>query len=135
MDNRESLSSTLHGFAMLIFWAITIVACAITMFKTSFVVGSAALVACVLCYVGATYFMNCLILRHKKEYRAIHLLSLVAIALFVIAIGLMLMMWSSFSIHAFSVEIGGVTWALLGVVSAVAMVKREDVLSRKTRTS
>jgi hypothetical protein len=51
-----------------------------------------------------------------------------AIALTVIAAGSALMMWSGFWMRLFGVEIGGVTWALLGAISAVVVVRKADAL-------
>jgi len=81
------------------------------MFRTSFVVGFAALAACALCYAGAAGFMGSLIARREKGYRVIDLFGIGTIGLFIIAAGSFLMIWSHFSMHAFDVEIGGVTWA------------------------
>jgi hypothetical protein len=39
------------------------------------------------------------------------------------------MMWSGFWMRLFGVEIGGVTWALLGAVSAVVVVRKADALN------
>ncbi len=98
------------------------------MFRTSFVVGFAALAACALCYAGAAGFMGSLIARREKGYRVIDLFGIGTIGLFIIAAGSFLMIWSHFSMHAFDVEIGGVTWALLGAVSAVVVVRKKDAL-------
>lgn len=117
-----------RAIVVLIFWTITILACAQTMFKTSFVVGFAAFVACAFCYGGAAGFMGSLIARHEKGYRVTDLFGIGTIGLFVVAVGSVLMMWSGFSMHAFNTEIGGVTWALLGAVSAVVVVRKEDAL-------
>ena len=38
------------------------------------------------------------------------------------------MMWSGFSLRAFDVEISGVVWALLGVISAVVVVRKRGPL-------
>jgi len=117
-----------RAVVVLIFWTVTILVCAQTMFRTSFVVGFAALAACALCYAGAAGFMGSLIARREKGYRVIDLLGIGAIGLFVIAAGLVLMAWSGFSMHAFDVEIGGVAWALVGAISAVVVVRKEDAL-------
>jgi hypothetical protein len=126
----RALFATLFSRAILIliFWTITIVTCAQVMFRTSFVVGFAALMACALCYVGAAGFMGSLIARREKGYRVIDLFGIGAVAVFVIAAGLALMMWSGFSLRAFDVEISGVAWAILGAASAVVVVRTEDAL-------
>lgn len=100
-----------RAILILIFWTMTILACAQTIFRASFVVGLAALTACALCYAGAAGFMGSLIARRERGYRVIDLFGIGTIALFLIAAGSVLMMWCGFSMHAFDVEIGGVTWA------------------------
>ena len=80
------------------------------------------------CYAGAAGFMGSLIARREKGYRPIDLFGIGTLAVFLIAAGSFLMMWSGFSVHAFGVEIGGVTWALLGAVSAIVVVRKKDAL-------
>jgi drug/metabolite transporter (DMT)-like permease len=98
------------------------------MIKGSFVVGFAALVACALCYMAAAGFMGSLIARREKRHRAIDLFGIGAVGLLVIAAGLAVMIWSGFSMRLFNVEISGVTWAALGALSAVVVVRKEDAL-------
>jgi hypothetical protein len=38
------------------------------------------------------------------------------------------MFWSGFWMRLFDVEVDGVVWALLGVVSAVVVVRKDDAL-------
>jgi CHASE2 domain-containing sensor protein len=113
---------------VLIFWLITFLVCVQTMYKSSFTVGASALAACALCYIGASGFMGSLLARREKNYRALDLAAIGAIALVVIGAGSALMMWSGFWMRLFDVEIGGVTWALLGAVSAVVVVRKADAL-------
>src|SRR5258708_9335552 len=114
--------------AVLIFWLITIPVCIQAMYKSSFTVGASALVACALCYIGASGFMGSLLARREKNYRAFDLAAIGAIALVVIAAGSALMMWSGFWMRLFGVEISGVTWALLGAISALFAVREADAL-------
>ena len=79
-----------------------------------------------MCYCGAAGFMGSLIARREKAYRAIDLVGIGSLALILIVAGSALMMWSGFSLRAFDVEISGVVWALLGVISAVVVVRKED---------
>jgi hypothetical protein len=113
---------------VLTFWTITIIACIQTMQRTSILVGLAALIACALCYAGAAGFMGSLLARHEKGYRVIDLLGIGCLGLIVIAVGLAIMFWSGFSIHAFGIGVGGVTWALLGAASAIVVVRAQDAL-------
>jgi hypothetical protein len=113
---------------VLIFWTITIITCAQVMFRMSFIVGLAALVACALCYSGAAGFMGSLIARREKGYRGTDLLGIGTIGLLLVAAGSGLMVWSGFSMHAFDMKLAGVTWALLGAASAVVVVRKQDAL-------
>jgi hypothetical protein len=117
-----------RGILVLAFWTITIIVCAQMMFKSSFVVGFAALVACVLCYWGAAAFMGSLLERCERRYRPVDLARIGALASLLIVAGSALMWWSGFSLHLFDVPIGGVTWALFGAASAVVVVRIEDAL-------
>ena len=96
--------------------------------RTSILVGLAALVACALCYAGAAGVMGSLLARHEKGYRVTDLLGIGCLALIVIATGSAIMFWSGFSIRAFGIEVGGVTWALLGAVSSIVVVRAQDAL-------
>jgi hypothetical protein len=98
------------------------------MFTKSFVGGLAALAACALCYSGAAGFMGSLIARREKRYRPVDLVGIGTLGLLLIAVGSALMWWSGFSLRLFDVKIDGVTWALLGAVSAVVVVRKEDAL-------
>jgi hypothetical protein len=113
---------------VLIFWLITILVCVQAMYKSSFMVGASALVACALCYAGAAGFMGSLIARREKKYRAFDLAAIGAIALAIIAAGSALMIWSGFWMRIFDVEVDGLVWALLGALSAVVVVRKEDAL-------
>jgi hypothetical protein len=117
-----------RAIIVLIFWTMTILVCAQAMFRTSFIVGSASLAACVLCYAGAAGVMGSLIARREKGYRVIDLFGIGALGLLLIVAGSLLMKWSGFFVRAFDVEIGGVTWALLGALSAVVVVRKQDAL-------
>jgi hypothetical protein len=112
---------------VLIFWTITIITCVQVMFR-SFVVGFAALVACALCYSGTAGFMGSLLARREKGYRAVDLVGIGTLGLLLIAVGSALMWWSGFSLRLYDVKIGGMTWALLGAISAVVVVRIEDAL-------
>jgi hypothetical protein len=114
---------------VLIFWLITIIVCIQAMYKSSFTVGASALAACALCYIGASGFMGSLLARREKNLSAFDLTGIGAVGLLVIAAGSALMMWSGFWMRLFGVEIGGVTWALLGAVSAVVVVRKADALN------
>lgn len=98
------------------------------MYRSSSTVGTAALVACVLCYWGAAGFMGSLLSRREKNFRPLDIVAMAAIALAVIAAGAALMFWSGFWMRLFDVEIDGVVWALLGAVSAVMVVRKDDEL-------
>jgi hypothetical protein len=123
---------------MLIFWTITILASFQTMLPSfnqagsgqeiPLLVGSAALAACALCYIGAVGFMSSSLARGEKGYRPVDLIGIASLALLLIVSGLALMIWSGFSLHIFDVEICGVIWALLGAFSAGAIVRPEDAL-------
>ena len=45
-----------------------------------------------------------------------------------IAAGSALMIWSGFWMRLFDVEVNGLVWALLGALSAVVVVRKEDAL-------
>jgi hypothetical protein len=72
--------------------------------------------------------MGSLIARREKNYSTFDLVVMGVIALVIIAAGSTLMIWSGFRMSLFDVEISGVTWALLGAVSAVVVVRKEDAL-------
>jgi hypothetical protein len=117
-----------RAIVVLAFWTMTILVCAQVMFTKSFVGGLAALVACALCYSGAAGFMGSLIARREKGYRQVDLVGIGTLGLLLIAAGSALMWWSGFSLRLFDVKIDGVTWALLGALSAVVVVRKEDAL-------
>jgi hypothetical protein len=118
----------MKALLILVFWIVTIITCALDMFRTSAVVGLAALVACALCYAGAAGFMGALLARRANKHRVIDLVGMGAIALPAVAAGAALMWWSGFSLRLFGIEIGGVAWALLGALSAVIVVRPEDAV-------
>jgi drug/metabolite transporter (DMT)-like permease len=72
--------------------------------------------------------MGCLLARRKMAYRVIDLVGIGAIAMVLIVAGVALMAWSGFSLRLFDVQIGGVTWALLGALSAVVVVRAKDAI-------
>jgi hypothetical protein len=72
--------------------------------------------------------MGSLIARREKTYRAFDLAAIGAIALAIIAAGSALMIWSGFWMRLFDVEVNGLVWALLGALSAVVVVRKEDAL-------
>jgi hypothetical protein len=117
-----------RGIIVLVFWLITIITCVQVMYKSSFVVGASALVACALCYAAASGFMGSLLARREKNYRPFDLAAIGAIALVIIAAGSALMIWSGFWMRLFDIEVAGVVWALLGALSAVVVVRKEDAL-------
>jgi drug/metabolite transporter (DMT)-like permease len=98
------------------------------MFKSSAMVGASALVGCAICYAGASGFMGSLIARREKNYSTFDLVVMGIIALVIIAAGSALMIWSGFRMSLFDIEISGVAWALLGAVSAIVVVRKEDAL-------
>jgi len=51
------------------------------------------------------------------------------IALVTISIGSALMIWSGFWMRLFDVDVNGLVWALLGAVSSVLVVRKDDALS------
>jgi hypothetical protein len=91
-------------------------------------VGSAALAACSLPYIGAAGFMSSWLARGEKGYRSIDWIGIISFALLLVVRGLALMMWSEFTLHIFGVEISGIVWVLLGACSAAAVVRAEDAL-------
>jgi hypothetical protein len=117
-----------RGSVLLIFWLITIITCVQAMYKSSLVVGVSALLACALCYWGASAFMGSLLARREKGHRPIDIMGIGAIALVLIAAGSALMVWSGFWMRLFDVEVDGLVWALLGALSAVIVVRKEDAL-------
>jgi hypothetical protein len=117
-----------RGNIILVFWLITILTTVQAMYRSSFTVGIAALAACVICYWGASGFMGSLLARREKSFRPLDLAGMGAIALVTIAAGAALMFWSGFEVRLFDVEFNGIFWALLGAVSAVAVVRKEDLL-------
>jgi hypothetical protein len=120
-----------RAIVVLAFWTMTIVVCAQVMFTKSFVGGLLALVACALCYAGASGFMGSLLARREKRYRPVDLVAIGTIGSLLIAAGSALMWWSGFSLRIFDVKIDGVTWALMGAASAVVIVRLEDALEGK----
>jgi hypothetical protein len=117
-----------RGIIILVFWLITILTTVQAMYRSSFTVGIAALAACVLCYWGASGFMGSLLARREKNFRPLDLVAMAAIALVMIAAGAALMFWSGFWMRLFDVEIDGIVWALIGAVSAVVVVRKDDAL-------
>jgi hypothetical protein len=118
-----------RGTIILVFWLITVLTTVQAMYRSSFTVGASALVACVICYWGASGFMGSLLARQEKNFRAFDLLAMGAIALIIIAVGSALMIWSGFWLRLFDVDVNGLVWALLGALSAVVVVRKEDALS------
>ena len=117
-----------RGIVILVFWLITILTTVQVMYRSSFTVGASALAACAICYAGASGFMGSLLARREKNYRPFDLVGIGAIALVLIAAGLALMYWSGFWMRLFDVEVNGVVWALLGALSAVVVVRKQDAL-------
>jgi hypothetical protein len=118
-----------RGIIILVFWLITVLTTVQVMYRFSFTVGISALVACALCYAGASGFMGSLLARQEKNYRAFDLVAMGAIALVIIGVGSALMVWSGFRMSLFDVEVDGLVWALLGAASAVVVVRKKDALS------
>jgi hypothetical protein len=116
-----------RGIVILVFWLITILTTVQVMYRSSFTVGISALVACALCYWGAAAFMGSLLERREKKYRPFDLVGIGALSLVIIAAGAALMIWSGFRMRLYGVEVEGVVWALLGALSAVVVVRKEDV--------
>jgi hypothetical protein len=123
-----------RGNIMLVYWLITVITCVQVMYKSSIVVGVSAFVACALCYVGASGFMGSLLARREKEYRAIDLVGIGAVAVVTIAAGSALMIWSGFRMRLFDFELNGLVWALIGALSAVAVVRTEDALEGRWKS-
>jgi purine-cytosine permease-like protein len=73
--------------------------------------------------------MGSLLARQEKNFRAFDLLAMGAIALVTIAVGSALMIWSGFWMRLFDVDVNGLVWALLGALSAVVVVRKDDALS------
>jgi hypothetical protein len=117
-----------RGIIILVFWLITILTTVQVMYRSSFTVGISALAACALCYWGASGFMGSLLARREKNYRPLDLAAMGAIALVMITAGAALMYWSGFWMRLFDVEVDGVVWALLGAVSAIVVVRKDDAL-------
>jgi hypothetical protein len=118
-----------RGIIILVFWLITVLTTVQAMYRSSFTVGASALVACALCYTGASGFMGSLLARQERNYRAFDLVAMGAIALVFIAAGSALMVWSGFWMRLFDVEVDGLVWALLGAAFAVVVVRDDDALS------
>jgi hypothetical protein len=118
-----------RGTIILVFWLITVLTTVQAMYKSSFTVGASALVGCVICYVGASGFMGSLLARQEKNFRAFDLVAMGAIALVIIAVGSALMVWSGFWMRLFDIDVNGLVWALLGALSAVVVVRKDDALS------
>lgn len=117
-----------RGIIILVFWLITIITTIEVMYRSSLTVGVSALVACALCYWGASAFMGSLLARREKGYRAFDLAGIGGLALVLIVAGAALMFWSGFWMRLFDVEVNGVIWALLGALSAVIVVRKDDAL-------
>jgi len=119
----------MRGFAIFVFWIITLVVCVQVAFTSSVTVGVAAFVASALCYWGAAAFAGALIARRAYGHRPLDLFGIGALALLLIGVGIALMAWSGFWISLFNVRIGGVAWALIGAFSALFVVRLQDAVA------
>jgi len=111
---------------------ITIVYAAITamlgvhmMVANSFIAAIAAIAACTLCFVGAADFVGSFRARHAINYTAKNLAATGVLATILIASGIILTIASGLSLDLFGVAVGGVYWALCGVVAATAATREE----------
>ncbi|MFQ5962883.1 MAG: hypothetical protein ACE5KZ_01200 [Candidatus Scalinduaceae bacterium] len=93
------------------------------MFKSSLVSGTAALVACALCFIGPAGFIGSLRTRHKNNYNAKELIGIATITVVLTAAGVALMIWSGFELILFGVAIKGLYLALTGVFIALIVTK------------
>jgi len=118
----------LSVFLLLTYVVVTILVCINTAANYSAALGVAGFAACALCYWGGSAFMGSLLARREKGYRASDLVGIGALAFLLIAAGLGLMVWSGFELRIGGVHVGGVYWALLGVLVTIIIVRKEDAL-------
>jgi hypothetical protein len=117
-----------RGLIVLVYWTITIITTVQVMLKSSFVVGAAALAACVLCFASVSTVVGSVLAKRQKSYRATDLIGIGTIGLVLLVAGLALMIWSGFYLRIFDVEISGLVWALVGAGVGAVVVRRQDAL-------
>jgi hypothetical protein len=113
---------------IIIYFTVTVITCAQVMFAVSLVVGGAALVACALCFFAVATFVASLLARHEKGYSAVDLFGIGAIAAILTAAGLALMVWSGFRMVVYDVNVQGVYWAIVGILTACVIARKNDAL-------
>jgi hypothetical protein len=113
---------------ILIYFTVTVVTCAQAMFASSLAVGGAALAACALCFFAVATFVASLLARHEQGHRTADLFGIGAIAAILTAAGLALMMWSGFRIGIYEVNVQGVYWAIVGILTACVTARKNDAL-------
>ena len=119
----------MRALIVLAFWTITILACGLTVLRVSAAEGIAAFVACALCYWGAAAFSGSVISRLTHRYRLFDLFGIGILSLLLVVAGVVLMMWSGFSLRLFDTHIPGVAWALVGAFSALFVVRLSDAVA------
>jgi hypothetical protein len=102
---------------IILYFTITVITCAQVMFASSLVVGGAALIACALCFFAPATFVGSVLARHENEHRATDLFGIGTIAAVLTAAGLALMMWSGFRIVIYDVNVQGVYWSIIGILT------------------
>jgi hypothetical protein len=107
---------------------VTLITTIQAMFSSSFRVGAAALVACALCYFGTAGFVGSWRAKRIKDYKATDLLGIGTVAVVLNAAGIALMLWCSFWINAFGIEVQGLYWVVAGIIIAALTTKREHAL-------
>jgi hypothetical protein len=111
---------------ILIYFTVTVITCAQAMFAVSLAVGGAALAACALCFFAVATFVASLLARHEQGHSAADLSGIGAIAAILTAGGLALMMWSGFRIVIYDVNVQGVYWAIVGILTACVTARKND---------
>jgi len=110
-----------------IYFIVTAITTIQAAFKSSFVVGAAALLACGLCFLGTSTFVSSFLARRATGYSATELAGVGAIATALVAAGVALMIWSGFWLNIFGLAIDGRYWALVGILTALVTAKKEFV--------
>jgi hypothetical protein len=108
--------------------AITIFMCLQAIYKSSIFVGGTALLGYTLCFCPVATFVGSMLARHEKDYSKFDLTMIFFIASILTVAGLWLVAWSGFRIIVHNVTIAGLYWAILGIVTAIVITRKNDAL-------
>jgi hypothetical protein len=113
---------------MLSYCLISILTAGQAMFRSSLSVGISALAASALVLFATESFFGSFLARREKEYSALDLLGVGAIAIALVAIAFGLMLWSGFSLSIGGLHIPGPYWVVVGMLTAVLITEKKHAL-------